>query len=35
MTQLHSAQVAAGAGAAAAYAVNLAVTLERVVEGSH
>lgn len=33
-TQVHSAQVAAGAGAAAAYAVNLAVTLERVVEGS-
>ena len=34
MTQVHSAQVAAGTGAAAAYAVNLAVTLERVVEGS-
>jgi thioredoxin reductase len=34
MTHVHSAQVAAGAGAAAAYAVNVAVTLERVVEGS-
>ncbi len=34
MTHVHSAQCAAGAGAAAAYAVNLAVTLERVVEGS-
>ena len=34
MTQVHSAQVAAGHGAAAAYAVNFAVTLERVVEGS-
>lgn len=34
MTRVHSAQVAAGNGAAAAYAVNFAVTLERVVEGS-
>jgi thioredoxin reductase len=34
MTQVHSAQVAAGNGAAAAYAVNFAVTLERVVDGS-
>ena len=34
MTAVHSAQVAAGNGAAAAYAVNFAVTLERVVEGS-
>ena len=34
MTQVHSAQVAAGNGAAAAYAVNYAVTLERVVDGS-
>jgi thioredoxin reductase len=34
MSRVHSAQCAAGAGAAAAYAVNYAVTLERVVEGS-
>jgi len=34
MTQVHSAQVAAGHGAAAAYAVSFAVTLERVVDGS-
>lgn len=34
MTQVHSAQMAAGNGAAAAYAVNFAVTLERVVDGS-
>jgi thioredoxin reductase len=34
MTRVHSAQVAAGNGAAAGYAVNFAVTLERVVEGS-
>lgn len=34
MTRVHSAQFAAGNGAAAAYAVNYAVTLERVVEGS-
>jgi thioredoxin reductase len=34
MTRVHSAQFAAGNGAAAAYAVNYAVTLERVVDGS-
>jgi len=33
-TRVHSAQFAAGNGAAAAYAVNYAVTLERVVDGS-
>lgn len=34
MSRVHSAQVAAGNGAAAAYCVNYAVTMERVVDGS-